>query len=555
MQIIKNKLLIVILVIAAALRLWNLGNVPPSLTQDEASLGYNAYSILKTGKDEYGKAFPIVLKSFGDYKPGLYVYLDIPFVATLGLNEVAVRLPSAIAGILSVFLIYLVIKELDIGISLKIRNLSLEIVAAFVAATNPWLIYYSRGAWEANVSLTLTLAAIYFFLRALKNSKYFMYSTGLFALTLLVYQGAKLSSAIVVLILLIVYWKEFIKIDKRSLVGGMVLGFVVSLPIILSLFNGQTGRLDVFSVFSYPRSKEYTQAFLDEGGEKFGSLSYNLYHSETLNFKRGILGRYFNHFSAKFLFFDGDYQNPGHSAPYQGMLLITDIVLLLYGFIAVIRKGFDKSTIFILLWLLLAPLPAVLTRDQVQSVRAMNMAIPLIFILGFGLFHLVKWLNGRMVKWLVVLLVFTFYLLPLSYFLDAYFIHVPAHNSQYWNYGYKQVVEKVNEVGSNYENIIVEQSYAQPYIYFLFFQKYDPAKYQKQAGLTKTANVSDVGLVENLDNIKFSAMDWSQTRNMQGALVVVNGTTPIPTDLNHMLIEKINYLNGRDPAFNIIQIK
>ena len=78
---IKNWLLIGILVLAAALRLVNLSSVPPHLTQDEASLGYNAYSILKTGKDEYGQLLPVVFKSFGDYKPGLYIYLTVPTVA------------------------------------------------------------------------------------------------------------------------------------------------------------------------------------------------------------------------------------------------------------------------------------------------------------------------------------------------------------------------------------------------------------------------------------------------------------------------------------------
>lgn len=151
---IKYFFLAGVLAVAAFLRLWHLGSVPPSLTPDEAALGYNAYSILHTARDEYGKFLPVIFKSFGDYKPGLYVYLTAPSVAALGLNEFSTRLPSALAGILSVYLIYFVIRELFP---------SLEIVAAFVAATNPYLIYFSRGAWEANVSLTLTLAGIYFF--------------------------------------------------------------------------------------------------------------------------------------------------------------------------------------------------------------------------------------------------------------------------------------------------------------------------------------------------------------------------------------------------------
>ena len=83
----KNQLtlLIGIIILAALLRLWHLDMNPPHLTPDEASLGYNAYSILKTGKDEYGTFMPIIFKSFGDYKPGLYVYAAVPFVAVFGI--------------------------------------------------------------------------------------------------------------------------------------------------------------------------------------------------------------------------------------------------------------------------------------------------------------------------------------------------------------------------------------------------------------------------------------------------------------------------------------
>src|SRR3990167_8570139 len=159
MKIIKNWILIAVLVVAALVRLWNLGINPPHLTPDEASLGYNAYSILKTGKDEFGKTLPIVFKSFGDFKPGFYVYLTVPSVAVFGLTEFATRFPSAFAGVLSVLLIFLIIKELFP------ERKYLPILGAFVSALNPWLVFFSRGAWEVNLSLTLTLIGIFFFLK------------------------------------------------------------------------------------------------------------------------------------------------------------------------------------------------------------------------------------------------------------------------------------------------------------------------------------------------------------------------------------------------------
>jgi 4-amino-4-deoxy-L-arabinose transferase-like glycosyltransferase len=542
--IIENKILIVILILAAFLRLWKLGSVPPSLTQDEAALGYNAYSILETGRDEYGKFLPIIFKSFGDYKPGLYVYADVPFVATLGLNEVSTRLPSAFAGIISVYLVYLICN--------KLFQEKFALIAAFVAALNPWLIYYSRGAWETNFSLMFTLGGIYLFLKSFEKRWLILLSSLFFALTLLTYQGAKLSTAIVVLVLVFIYWKDVIKVGKKYIFGSIIVGLVVSLPIVLSFFNGQSGRLRVFSIFSYPRSVDYTQNFLDEGKEKIGDINYYLFHSETLNFVRGILGRYSNCFSGRFLFFEGDYQNPQHSPPYQGMLLIGDLIFFAVGIWGIIKKGAKKETLFIWSWLILSPLSAVLSRDQVNAVRAINMAIPLVIVAAFGLETLAKWLNKRIAEPLAALIIFTFYLFPFTYFLDSYFIHLPAHNSSYWNYGYKQMVKFVASVQNNYKTIKVQQSYNQPYIYFLYYEKYDPAKYQKQANLVGGANSADIGFIQKLDNIKFTQINWSVDKNDENTLLVADPIT-LPDDKG--LLNEIKYLDGRQTAFKIIETK
>src|SRR3990167_10335974 len=215
MRINKKILLVTILLVAAVLRIYKLGANPPHLTPDEAALGYNAYSILKTGRDEYDELLPIVFKSFGDYKPGLYVYLTVPSVAVFGLTEFAVRLPSALMGVLAVYLLYLIIK--------KLFN-SLEIIASLMLAISPWHIHFSRGAWEINLALTLALAGIYMFLLSLKNQKYLIWSAGLFGLTLLTYQGAKLSTAIVILILLALHLKKVLKFKRKVLFAARLLG-------------------------------------------------------------------------------------------------------------------------------------------------------------------------------------------------------------------------------------------------------------------------------------------------------------------------------------------
>lgn len=545
-KIIRSQIwLIFSLLIAMVLRIWQLGIIPPHLSPDEASLGYNAYSILKTGKDEYGTFLPVIFKSFGDFKPGLYVYLTVPFVGLFGLNEFAVRFPSALAGIVSVFLLYLIVKRL-------FSDEKLALISSFIMAVNPWSIFFSRGAWEVNVALCLTLAGIYFFFKSFEKSLFFVLSVLFFSLTLTAYQGAKLSTGIVVLILLWLYWKDIIKTDKKAIASGLVVGFVVSVPIILSFFQGGTGRLDIFNVFSYPRPKDYLQNFLNEGNEQVGSINYYLFHSEILNFVRGILGRFFNHFSARFLFFEGDWANPQHSAPYQGVFLLGDIILLLTGTYALLRSKIRKEHLFVVSWLFLSTLPSILSRDQVHTVRALNMSIPLIIVLSYGAYEVLQF--KKKAKILIALMYFSGFV----YFLDAYFIHMPKHYSQYWQYGYRQMVETITPIQGNYKEIRVQQSFSQPYIYFLFFQKYDPARYQANAKLVPSEFKNDVGYVLSLDNIKFVPIDWSIDRGDHGDLVVGDPVRIPPEDSKDenqfKLIKEIKFLNGAT-AFRMIEVK
>lgn len=549
---LSKNLIWIIIAFSALIRLWILGSNPPHLTPDEASIGYNAYSILKTGRDEYGSFLPVIFKSFGDYKPGLYIYLAVPSVAVFGLTEFAVRLPSALSGIMSVYLIFLIVLEL-------FKNKKLALISAFVASITPWLVYFSRGAWEVNTALTLTLAGIYFFLRSLKDSKNFILSAVFFALTLTSYQGAKLSTGIAVLILGILYWKDIFKFEKKHIYLSVIAAAIIASPIILSLFTGQAGRLEVFSVFSYSRPKEYIEAMLVEGGEKIGDASYFLFHSESVNFLRGIMGRFFNHFSGRFLFFEGDWGNPRHSAPNAGMLLLGDVIFLIAGVFYLFSKKLSREEIVIVLWLLLSPLPAVLSRDQVHAVRALNMSIPLVVIISLGIYELTDWANKLRFKDIALILIGLVYFAGFAYFLDAYFIHLPKHDSKYWEYGYKQIVEAVAPIQGNYKKIKVQQSFSQPYIYFLFYQKYDPVKYQRNAVLTLADSINDVGYVVKLDNIEFSPIDWSVNRGESGTLFVADTVRIPPEDSKDPsqfdVIREITYLNGRDTAFRIIGVK
>ena len=156
---IHKILLSLILLAAIFIRFHDISNTP-ALNPDEAALGYNAYSLILTGKDEHGVSWPLHFKSFGDYKPGGYVYLAIPFVKYLGLTPLAVRLPNLILSILSIFFLYKLVLLLS-------KNYILSDLTALVLTFSPWHIHFSRGAWESSVALSLIVFGTFFFFKSI----------------------------------------------------------------------------------------------------------------------------------------------------------------------------------------------------------------------------------------------------------------------------------------------------------------------------------------------------------------------------------------------------
>ena len=133
----KTKLLLImILVVASLLRLWKLSTVPVSLFGDELDVGYHAYSILKTGKDYYGNSWPIHFHSIAEWRTPLYLYSAVPTVAIFGVTPLGVRLPAAIFGILSVYVMFLFVRQIT-------NHQSLATIASAVMAVNPWSLQYS----------------------------------------------------------------------------------------------------------------------------------------------------------------------------------------------------------------------------------------------------------------------------------------------------------------------------------------------------------------------------------------------------------------------------
>src|SRR3989338_1755390 len=162
----KTKFIVLSLsiLISVFLHFYKINQVPPCLNADEAAFGYNAYSILKTGRDEYGKFLPLRFESFKDYKLPIYTYLSIPFVALFGLNDFSTRALNLVIGLAFIPLIYFLTKEL-------FKNEKISIISAFLTSLSPGIYILSRHAHEGVIGTFFVLLSFLFLIKYIKQPK------------------------------------------------------------------------------------------------------------------------------------------------------------------------------------------------------------------------------------------------------------------------------------------------------------------------------------------------------------------------------------------------
>lgn len=465
----KTKVfLILILAFAFLLRSYQISLIPASLYWDESSLGYNAYSISETLRDEHGEFLPLTrFIAFGDYKAPGYIYTASPFIKIFGLNEFSVRLPSVLAGTLLVLVTFLLANELKLG-----KKMSLA--SAFVLAISPWAIQFSRGAFEANLATLFTALGVYFYLRQL-NSKKFLFSVVIsaifFALSMYSFNTHRIFTPLLVTVLILgQFWKcRWKSLDKIIPFSLCLLLFILPLiPFMLS----KEGRLrfqEVAWINDLEPIKITNERMIRDGNTSLGKVI----HNRRIVYGLEFLKHYFDHFQGNYLFFSGDV-NPRLGIQTIGLFYWVELALILFGLFQLVKyKSF--ASVLLISWIVLAPIPAAFARETPHALRTLNMIPAPQIIIAIGLVSLMR-------KWRYLIpLALVAYSLSIFLYLHDYFIHYPNKYALSWQYGYKQMINYVSNIESNYDNISVTEYYGRPYIYFLFYEKTKPEKFWQTA--------------------------------------------------------------------------
>ena len=536
----KTFILTLIFLIATTFRLWSLGGNPPSLDWDEASLGYNAYSILKTGRDEFGNHLPFSIRSFNDYKPPLYSYLTIPTVAVLGLTEFAVRLPSAVLGVAAVGIIFWLTQLI---FEKHQHKNSIALISAFLLAISPWHLQFSRAAFESNIALTFYLLTIASFLTWTKkqNVIWLIISAFSAAATLYSYHSARLVLPLMLLFIAINFRKNLLS-KKSHLATAFITGLLLITPLMVVTFRGSAAeRFNTVSIFTnagiYTRESERVERIAEFKAE---SAPYKkILFSRKAVLATMVIRNYFEHFNLDFLFLHAD-ENGRHHASGMGLMYLIELPLLITGIISLAKSRTQNKNIVWAL-LLIGPVAASLTTNTPHAIRSLLMLPGLIILTAFGIHSYFWWLQTIKPKKLAPVLSLatcSLFIVNIFFYLNLYYIVSPFHFSQDWQYGYKQLVTKINQVENQYNQIIVTNKYDQPHIYFAFYNQINPSDYQT---LAETAH-------QQIGKIKFEAIDDNHNFYPPGTLIAAEpGRTPKGLET----IDQIHFLNG-EVAFNIV---
>lgn len=543
----KKVVLIVILLLAATLRLWRLSDYPAGLNADEAALGYNAYSLVLTGRDEHGHPWPINLESFGDFKPAGYAYLLIPFIQILGLTEFALRLPSAVFGLLSVLFIYLLAKEIFTDLNAQLfGHLGLEDLAAFTLAISPWHIHFSRGAWEVNVATTLVLISTWAFVRWLKRPQLIWLGASAlaFALSMYTYQSARVIAPLIGIGLIILYWRDLIKYPKQILVNALWLAVLLS-PLGYSLVTSDAvSRLSGVGLLADTGPLRRVEQLRGQH-EQWNSPLSRLLHNRPLIYTIQFLSNYTDHFSGDFLFINGD-EISRNRVPETGLLYLTDFILLVLGFAFLIRLQ-NRFLALIWLWLLIAPVAAAFTFQIPHALRAQALVIPLTLLVSAGGYFLLN-RKAKVISAFILVLLFAMYSFQLARYLHQYYVHYPQTYPAAWEYGFKELVPFVESVKDHYDQILITDKYDQPYILYLFYTHYPPSEFQFHHQLT-LRDKFNFSTVRDFGKFHFTSTAWETVRDTHSALIVA-APEDLP-DAGVNVVKTIYFPNGQ-PAFKIV---
>lgn len=453
----KKIIFIIIFAIAFILRIYNLGTIPSGFHADEASFLVNAISIAETGKDEDGNFLPITLRSLIDPKPALYSYGEIPFITLFGATPFATRIPAVLFGMTSLLLVYFLIKLL---IDKNAALLSFALISI-----SPWHINLSRGTQEVMMAFCFSIASLFFFLLLHKGKtklQYYIFFFFFLFLSFYSYPSAKVFLPVVmVTYTLIEVWTKKISIKKTvTILAIMTAAIVAIIPIT------DPTRFNAVSIFTSPQTQLILNEKITTATQQTNSLAIRVFTNKITDYSYSFFNNYGMYFSGSFLFF-GMNQPQRNQVPFTGILFPIEIIFLVIGaYYAFSQKNLRQQSLFMMLWLLAAPLAAAATTQEIPSItRAFPMLVPLIYFITIGILQLVTVCKKHQrIQSILILVMLLIYAYSFGLFWYYYTVQQPNYHPWYRKYEDEQVAALIHTKKDAYTHVYISNA---SYMYFV----------------------------------------------------------------------------------------
>lgn len=323
-------------VLLAILYLARLGSDPPGLYDDEASIGYNAWTIAHFGIDQYGNHLPLFFPDFGDYKAPVATYMVAPLAWFLPLTAATVRLPSVLSGIA----VFLVAGRLAAVLS---GSRTVSVLVMLLTAAEPWVFLQSQTVLEGNIQMVLCITvACWCLAEAARGSDRWWWGAGAaLGIGAFTYSIARLLVPLVALAALLGFWQR----GWRAM-GRLLLPLVVAAAVMAAWSAENPGALLA----------------------RYGAIGLFSDHPSVVAAAVRFATNYLSYLSPQFLLFRGD-GNLRESTGFGGVLLAVAVPLILIGIWRLWRRRSEPFARFALLGALFAPIPAALAFSDPFTLR------------------------------------------------------------------------------------------------------------------------------------------------------------------------------------------
>jgi len=490
--IIKKPLvvLIAILLLASVLRVYKVSSLPLGLNIDEVSQGYNAYSLLLTGRDRYGKLFPILFKSYESFQPPLYTYLTVFPMFLFGKTNFSVRFVSITSQLVVVCLTFLIMEK----VFSKRKMLSL--LSAFVVSISPWSIFFSRYATEASLGLVLILGSIYFLITTERKKLRIITAFLLLGLSTHAYYTEKVVSFLLLFGYTVIDWK-LIRDNKKTFIVGFFLFAVLLSPHLYMINKGAFFRR--FDQVTYLDSSSFDKFGGKYQGDMFGRFVY---------IAREFASQYVAYYSPKNLFFIPDSQQ-GRSVPNLSVFYSWMFVPFLAGIAFLIKEKISKNQKLLLWTMFVSVIPAALSRDAFYTIRTLLFLWFVSLLIGIGIGYFYEKFNRKRTGCLILLIITMLSLFDLH---RKYFVMFGYERASAFG-GFDKVI--ADYIKNDEKEVLVDLSERDlaTGLRMVYYLDFEPKKFQDEIGYKYLDNYYtgyDVETQYNLGNVQVRPIIWEE---------------------------------------------